>query len=404
MPNLKQYSYGEIMALFDEAVRTIPGYNRYNPAKEVKALIDYESTKDNYAIEINDCMVLRGKRYTKKSQFIEELVTQKLGKAPRKDATASSIVFTLPRGYMAGHDFGLTEEEHTALQKSFEDNDKMPDDAHERTLLLNARQKLTHLEWSDEEKEKIAEYFETAVHSLCKICGIKREDVLYAVVHMDESMPHLHFAFLPMQYGRETYEQAKEQAAAQGKDIGTLKTCEIGGMKIPIYREKNKAGQMVEKFSGLTCYEPGTEERPSGCGSKRFKKRFLHELNGSLEREMEARGITTQIATGKGQAFRVREHDKEVREKQVLAERAAELAEERARTAEWKLREAEERARRAEEKQREAEEQARQAEKMAAQAQAAKEMTLETLESLSEQMHGLADRLWKETSEKPALA
>ena len=399
MPNLKQYSYGEIMALFDEAVRTIPGYDRYNPDKEVKALIDYESTKDNYAIEINDCMVLRGKRYTKKAQFIEELVMERLGKAPRKDATACSIVFTLPRGYMVGHDFGLTEEEHTALQKSFEDNDRMPDDAHERTLLLSARQKLTHLEWSDEEKEKITEYFETAVHSLCKICGIKREDVLYAVVHMDESMPHLHFAFLPMQYGRETYEQAKEQAAAQGKDIGTLKTCEIGGMKIPIYREKNKAGQMVEKFSGLTCYEPGTEERPSGCGSKRFKKRFLHELNSSLEREMEARGITTQIATGKGQAFRVREHDKEVREKQVLAERAAELAEERARTAEWKLREAEERARIAEEKQREAEEQARQAEKMAAQAQAAKEMTLETLESLNVQMHGLADNLWKELAD-----
>ncbi len=368
MPNLRQYSYGEIMGLFDEAVRTIPGYDRYDPNKEVKALIDYERTKNNYVIEINDCMILRGKQYGKKSQFIEELVSERLGKAPRKDATACSIVFTLPRDYLAEHDFGLTEEESTALQKSFEDNDKMPDDAHERALLLSARNKLTHLEWSDEEKEKIREYFETAVPSLCKTCGIKREDVLYAVVHMDESMPHLHFAFLPLQYGREAYEQAKEQAAAQGKDLATLKSCEIDGMKIPIYRERNKAGQAVEKFSGLTCYEPGAEERPFGCGSKRFKKGFLHELNGLLEREMRARGITTRIATGKGQAFRVSEHGKEVRGEQVLAVRTADLAEERVKAAEEKQREAEEQARIAEEKRKEAEEQARQAKEAEAEA------------------------------------
>lgn len=399
MPNLRQYSYGEIMALFDEAVRTIPGYDRYDPNKEVKALIDYESTKNNYAIEINDCMILCGKQYAKKSQFIEELVKERLGKAPRKDATACSIVFTLPRGYLAGHDFGLTEEEGTALQKSFEDNDGMPDDAHERALFLSAREKLTHVEWSDEEKEKIREYFETAVPSLCKVCGIKREDVLYAVVHMDESMPHLHFAFLPMQYGREAYEQAKAREAALGKDVATLKTCEIDGMIIPIYREKSKSGQMVDKFSGLTCHEPETGEHPFGCGSKRFKKGFLHELNSLLEKEMKARGITTRIATGKGQTFRVSEHDKAMREKQVLAERAVQLAEERAKSAEGKLREAEEQARIAWEKQREAEERARQAEEMEAQAQLSILKSQHILKKLKKQMRGLVEEVRRELTE-----
>ena len=412
MPNLRQYSYGEIMGLFDEAVRTIPGYDRYDPDREVKALIDYERTKNNYAIEINDCMILHGKEYAKKSQFIEELVTERLGKAPRKDATACSIVFTLPRNYLAGHDFGLTEEECTALQKSFEDNDKMPDDAHELALFLSAREKLTHLEWSDEEKEKIREFFETAVPSLCKVCGIRREDVLYAVVHMDESMPHLHFAFLPMQYGRDAYEQAKEQAA-QGKDVSTLKAIEIDGVKIPIYREKNKAGQMVEKFSGLTCYEPRAEELPFGCGSKRFKKGFLHELNGLLEREMRARGITTRIATGKGQSFRVGEHGKEVRGEQVLAVRTADLAEERVKAAEVKLREAEEKKRIAEEKQkeaeeqeriaeekqREAEEQAMQAKEAEAQAQLSVMRCQHTLKSLKRRIHSLVEEVRRELTD-----
>ena len=396
MPNLRQYSYGGIMANFDEAVRTIPGYDQYDPNKEVKALIDYDRTKNNYAIEINDCMILRGKQYEKKSRFIEELVTERLGKAPRRDATACSIVFTLPRDYLAGHDFGLTEEEYTAFQKSFEDNDGMPDDAHERALFLSAREKLTHVEWSDEEKEKIREYFEAAVPSLCKVCGIRREDVLYAVVHVDESMPHLHFAFLPMQYGREAYEEAKARAAAQGKDLATLKAIEADGVKIPIYRERNKAGQAVEKFSGLTCYEPGAGERPFGCGSKRFKKGFLHELNGLLEGEMRARGIATRIATGKGQSFRVGEHGRSVRQDQVLAVRTADLAEERVKAAEEKKRKAEELARIAEEKQREAEERERQAEMMEAQAQLSVMRCQHTLKSLKRRIRGLAEEVRRE--------
>lgn len=402
MPNLRQYSYGGIMANFDEAVRTIPGYDRYDPNKEVKALIDYERTKNNYAIEINDCMILRGKQYEKKSQFIEELVTERLGKAPRKDATACSIVFTLPRDYHAGHDFGLTEEEYTALQKSYEENDGMADDAHERALFLSAREKLTHLEWSDEEKEKIREYFEKAVPSLCKTCGIKREDVLYAVVHVDESMPHLHFAFLPMQYGREAYEEAKTRAAAQGKDVATLKAIEADGVKIPIYRERNKAGQAVEKFSGLTCYEPRADERPFGCGSKRFKKGFLHELNGLLEGEMRARGITTQIATGKGQEFRVGEHGKSVRQDQVLAVRTADLAEERVKAAEEKQREAEEQARIAEEKRMEAEERERQAKMMEAQAQLSVMRCQHTLKSLKRQIRRLVEEVRRELTDVTA--
>lgn len=399
MPNLRQYSYGGIVANFDEAVRTIPGYDRYDPNKEVKALIDYERTKNNYAIEINDCMILHGKQYEKKSQFIEELVTERLGKAPRKDATACSIVFTLPRDYLAGHDFGLTEEEYTALQKSFEDNDGMPDDAHERALFLSAREKLTHVEWSDEEKEKIREYFETAVPSLCKVCRIRREDVLYAVVHVDESMPHLHFAFLPMQYGREAYEEAKARAAAQGKDVATLKSIEADGVKIPIYRERNKAGQAVEKFSGMTCYEPGAEERPFGCGSKRFKKGFLHELNGLLEGEMRARGIAMRIATGKGQTFRVVEHGKSVRQDQVLAVRTADLAEERVKAAEEKQRKAEEQARIAEEKRMEAEERERQAEMMEAQAQLSVMRCQHTLKSLKRQIRRLVEKASKELTD-----
>ena len=84
MPNLKQYGYGEIMALFDEAVRTIPGYDRYNPDKEVKALIDYENTKDNYAmqdvVQTVNCIDILSAFLL--SLSIENFLTCKAGKEP----------------------------------------------------------------------------------------------------------------------------------------------------------------------------------------------------------------------------------------------------------------------------------------------------------------------------------
>lgn len=319
MPSFKTYNYPTIMSLFGEAVREIPGYDQYNPEKEVKALIDYDSTVDNVALVVNDCMLLKGKQYKKKTQFIEEKYSSLLGKNPRKDAAACSIVFTLPKNYIQCHDYGLSKEENTAWQ-NYDETDKKHTaelDSHEMDVLNSVKKKLCHIQWSDEEKEKIKEYFSKSVHSLCKICGIKEADILYAVVHMDESFPHLHFTFMPMEYGKDIYNAAKEDAIKHGEDMSTLKSYTYNGNTVKFYREIIKCKQ-VEKFHGLTMYDPTEEEHPCGCGIKRFKKDFLHSLNMNLEKEMHLLGIETKISTGKGQKFRVNEHSKALREEQVV--------------------------------------------------------------------------------------
>lgn len=318
MPNLRTYSYAEIMTVFGEVMRTIPGYD--SPDKEVKALINYDSTKNNVALMINDCMILKDKKYNKKSQFIEERYSRLLGKKPRKDAAVCSMVFTLPRNYIKEHDYNISPEEYIALQKFYEANDSSSlssMDSHELSLVSSAKDKFTHLKLTSEEIESITEYFKKAVTALCKICGIKQEDILFAVVHMDENFPHIHFSFMPMEYGKDLFNAAIEDAVNHRQDAYKLKSYDYNGSTVKLYKETNN-GVVEIKFYGLTNYLPAEKEKPCGCGIKRFKKDFLYELNRNLEKEMRHLGIETKIATGKGQQFRVNEHDKSLREQQVV--------------------------------------------------------------------------------------
>ena len=318
MPNMKWYSASGIMAVFSEAIRKIPGYNEYTADKEVKANIDLSKTKDNIAIAINPCMVTRGKHWKKDSQGIADRYKSLTGKTMRKDAALGSIIFTLPRSYLAKHDVRLSEAEYTALQKYNEADDGHAGllNDHDRELAEAAIEKLTHIEWSDAEKASIKEYFEKAADALCTVCGIKQNDVLYAVVHMDESYPHMHFAFQPMEYGKATFDAAVEKyhtdivTSGQKKTKGTP-TVTINNITVPIYKG--------EKWIGLTGYTPQKDEKPSGCGRERFKMRFLQCLNKALEEEMMKRGIETQIATGKGQRFRVNELQKDMRREMTAA-------------------------------------------------------------------------------------
>ena len=87
MPNLKNYKLSEICSIFDEAIRSIPGYESYDPQKEVKANIHYDLTHQNVALRLNECMLTKGKK--KKSGRLDEFYLSKLGKKPRKNAVAT---------------------------------------------------------------------------------------------------------------------------------------------------------------------------------------------------------------------------------------------------------------------------------------------------------------------------
>ncbi len=248
MPDLQQYSLPQICGLFDEAMRTIPGYDKYDPSKEVKALIDYEKTKDNYAIKINDCM--RHKKDEKnKSRKLRQLLEEKTGRTARKDAVACSIIFTMPEDYEG-----------------------------------------------DPKK-----FFEAASKALMIAAGIKEDDVLYAVVHMDESQPHIHFAFLPTSYVRDydmykaEYDHEKALAKAEGRKEPSRPTILKGEVNRKVL----------------------PDEKPVGCNCGRFNKMFLHTLNDILEQRMAEQGVEVHVSKGKGSQFKVQQMTKKQREESL---------------------------------------------------------------------------------------
>ncbi len=248
MPTFDTFSLSRICGLFDEAIRTIPGYDKYDPNIEPKALIDYSKTKDNFMLFLNNCMRHKKGEHDK-SKKIRKLIEEKTGKTARKDAVACSVIITMPTTY--------------------EGDPKL--------------------------------FFDVAAKAMMIAAGIKEDDVLYAVVHMDESTPHMHFAFLPSSYVRD-YEHLKKDYEAK-KDAS-----KAAGNKLPP-RPANLKGELNRKID--------ENEKPVGMNCGRFGKAFLHTLNMVLEQRMAEMGIECKIGNGKGSQFKVEQMLKVQREESV---------------------------------------------------------------------------------------
>lgn len=324
MPNIKNYKLSEICSIFDEAIRSIPGYESYDPQKEVKANIHYDLTHQNVALRVNECMLTKGKK--KKSGRLDEFYLSKLGKKPRKNAVATSIVLTLPKDYIKDKDFGITEEEYIALEKYYETEDGKNDPEHkytdhDRILVASAKDKLSKIQFNNEEREKIIKFFEASVVSLEKIFGIKDSDVLYSITHFDESFPHMHMAFLPMQYGDELNQMVhnNNQVGMKERINKKIEEYKSEGIDAQVYEERTN-GKIVTYFYGLRQYKPKDDEMPFGCSIKRFKKAQLHNLNQDLEKELKNYGIEANISTGRGKEFDVYKKGKRERREEIANE------------------------------------------------------------------------------------
>ncbi len=291
--------------LHKEATRKLKGYIKDDPARQVKANIRYENSSDNIELLMNDCML----DCEKGCSSIKNLYFEKVGRPPKKNAVAASLIITLPKDQIEYSCPELKNQEYVAYTKFLEaqiSGNHLSE--HEKELALSAMDKFTHINWTDAQKEQIRDYFTKMLNPLCSICGIKESDVLYAVVHMDESFPHLHFAFLPMQYGKKTFDKAIELSnedpaqIKRGKSMNSTPYIDIGSNRVNLYSDK--------RFVGLTNYSPKEEEPAQGCSVKRFKKGFLHQFNQLLKHEMLEQGIETNLSNGKGQQFKVLEQTK----------------------------------------------------------------------------------------------
>lgn len=224
--NLKKYTPKDIHGLFKEAIRTLPGYDHYDPQKEPKSLINFEKTKEDYNILLHPCLnyTVKHPECIRDGQCIVEAIQNVTGKSFRKDGKIGSVILTLDTDY--------------------------------RTDLLDKDGKV--LPGKEEEWNKaVARYFEAGTDALINVLGITKEDVLYASVHLDETSPHLHMAFMPINQDRK------------------------------------------------------------GCSMKKYDKEFLLSFHQKTEAKMHELGIDATLLNGAGQHFDPQKMTHQQREESV---------------------------------------------------------------------------------------
>ncbi len=195
------FSYRVAEACFYEVMRVIKGStSNWSIAREGNALIRPERTPDNYEIiphhkglnPMNIGIEDRGKAIAAYHKAVTGRSARMNGQE-KQLSKAVGLIVSLPRTYLT-IDYGLTEAEYAAIAHKIERDGKEEPNSY---YYKSAMKKIQDYRYSEEEKKMIREFFEAAFESWLIVAGIRCQDVLFAVVHMDESFPHLHIMALP---------------------------------------------------------------------------------------------------------------------------------------------------------------------------------------------------------------
>lgn len=287
MPDLKTVSLQQAIHCAQEAVRTLAGYSPDDSSIKRQALLNKEKSADNITLLLRDCVNIQpGTKNQAKA--LEQYYRDRFQKSTKKNTCACTLFFGLPKDYLPA-DFHLTGPEYKALCTEATNQPGVDQKALER-----AHKKVLSRDFSDSEKDSIRDFFEKAIPVFCKILGIKEDDILYAIVHMDESFPHLHFSFLPAAY-------VQDQAAWQ------------------TYQAQPAKGKRPRSLRGDINRTIAPSEEPIGCSVERFNAPFLKQLNKNLEKGFQEQGIQVRIANGKGQINDVQKTAKPQREAAAIA-------------------------------------------------------------------------------------
>lgn len=197
----ENFTYKKIDSAFYETLRISKGSStEWSAAKEGNALINPEKTPENYElVPHHEALDPSNYRKHNRGQGIAEYHKLVTGRAARMKgqeeqlSKAIGCIITLPRNYLE-LDYNLTDEEYNAIIRNVENGKKEKNISAE---YKSAMDKIRNYEFTDEEKERIRAFFMSALEAYLKVAGIRRADLLYAVVHFDENFPHLHIAGLP---------------------------------------------------------------------------------------------------------------------------------------------------------------------------------------------------------------
>lgn len=197
----ENFPYKEAEACYYEVTRIIKGpSSEWSVTKEGNALIAPERTAENYEIvphheALNPANIGKERRGKAIAEYHKAVTgrSARMNGQEKQLSKAVGVIITLPRNYLTV-DYDLTEEEYAAIAHKVERGDKKDV---ESAYYKSAMNKHQEHKYSEEEKKEIRKFFETAFKAWLKVAGIREQDVLYAVVHMDETFPHLHIMALP---------------------------------------------------------------------------------------------------------------------------------------------------------------------------------------------------------------
>lgn len=192
-------TYKQVETAFYEAMRTIKKKTtEWSNEKEGNALIDPTRTCDNFEI-VPHHLILdptnvnrrnRGKALAEHHREVTGRSARMQGEE-KQQSKCACIIATLPRDYL--HiDYGITDAEYLAVINYIGIGEKI-----ESPQYKSAMSKIKDYKYSDEEKAKIKEFFTVFFEAWKTISRIRDEDVLYSIVHMDETFPHIHMAAFP---------------------------------------------------------------------------------------------------------------------------------------------------------------------------------------------------------------
>ncbi len=180
----------------EEENKNAPEYTVYNDGS---ALIDSTKTHLNYPLIPPHPALNPEKASTEDGKGLVEYYKSITGRYPRMHgeekqlSKAVGVIITLPIDYIH-KEHELTNDEYAELMKYLESGRKPDPENHK---IKSIHEKLAHEEYSGYELESIKQFFSSALKAWQKNAGIRDQDMLYAVVHMDETTPHLHVCALP---------------------------------------------------------------------------------------------------------------------------------------------------------------------------------------------------------------
>lgn len=171
---VKFYHCKEDYKLIAEVLRILRGYDKPVEGYETKSLINYDLNSDNENYIVHS--ILKDQLESGEENFEESLkliYIQQFHKNIKKNTAFGTCIITIPRIFDR-------------------DKDDFPDIS--EMSVQEARKAISRYYAKN---QKVKDWLEAAVESFIKIINIRRDDIICASLHLDETTPHVHIIYFP---------------------------------------------------------------------------------------------------------------------------------------------------------------------------------------------------------------